>query len=687
MIFEGTIPAVAIVVFLFALNAFAVWSPPTAVPPANNIAPPLNKGLSSQYKDGSLGVGGKLHTYADVTFDTRLSIGTTTPPNSAQLSIVYPSSASSGTTFIIIDPEGDPSANANAWNIGVDTGGTLHFADSAGISSGTKMMIRKNTGVVGIGLAPSNDDYRLTVAGNINTNDALCIKGVCYPSWDDLLETLSADMFLPSGTINQTMRHNGTTWVASSLLSNTGTNVGIGTTNPQQALQLEQSSESIAMIFREPGTQQYIMGIDTRDDAKFKINRTGDFDTIISVPYWGGSLPVYDANRHRVSANALSIDKEGRVLIGDPSVGPIEKLTVAGDVELTNKVVYLGPEYTLADDGVANGLVTNAPNIEVSSGGVWKNILTVDEPMGCRLVPYQEVGTDLATAAPFSPCYDGSGNPTEDWVDPDDHSMGLKPNNKLGPDGNPLWNTKACCPFGYEALATSVAPEIAIRSDSMMDDPSYSAKTGYLVCCNIYDAPPVEPKMLVNNVHSELQCTMAGGVVDNTSSIDPADGKPNPFCKFSGTNCGDVYHPYSPGYSVMYEFCPSPTPAYTEYECSSYLTGCPAGWSAYPSPTNVWSRTIPFKCQGNYSCYCYDTVCHIGRPSTEYPHYESPCQGFARGVSEAAPFACTVPSASWDINNTQCTYNETGYPYYSKCGTVYTRTCTRTTGYSAIGCY
>jgi hypothetical protein len=37
---------------------------------------------------------------------------------------------------------------------------------------------------------------------------------------------------LPDGTTGQTLRHNGTSWIANSVLFNNGTNVGIGTTNP-----------------------------------------------------------------------------------------------------------------------------------------------------------------------------------------------------------------------------------------------------------------------------------------------------------------------------------------------------------------------------------------------------------------------------------------------------------------------
>jgi hypothetical protein len=43
---------------------------------------------------------------------------------------------------------------------------------------------------------------------------------------------------LPSGTSGQTLRQDGTNWVANSVISNDGTNVGIGTTSPSQKLEV-----------------------------------------------------------------------------------------------------------------------------------------------------------------------------------------------------------------------------------------------------------------------------------------------------------------------------------------------------------------------------------------------------------------------------------------------------------------
>jgi hypothetical protein len=49
---------------------------------------------------------------------------------------------------------------------------------------------------------------------------------------------------LPSGTNTQTLRHNGTSWVASSALTNDGANIGIGTTSANAALNVYDGDES-----------------------------------------------------------------------------------------------------------------------------------------------------------------------------------------------------------------------------------------------------------------------------------------------------------------------------------------------------------------------------------------------------------------------------------------------------------
>ncbi len=75
-------------------------------------------------------------------------------------------------------------------------------------------------------------ETELSTSGTINipTNpvDWTKLKGVPAGFADGIDDTGSGS--LPSGTSGQTLRHNGTDWVANSLLFNDGTNVGIGKT-------------------------------------------------------------------------------------------------------------------------------------------------------------------------------------------------------------------------------------------------------------------------------------------------------------------------------------------------------------------------------------------------------------------------------------------------------------------------
>jgi hypothetical protein len=73
-----------------------------------------------------------------------------------------------------------------------------------------------------VGIGTWTPGYKLDVAGQANAAE-LCIAGVCQSSWPS-----GGD--LPAGSSGQTLRHDGTSWVANSVIYNDGTNVGIGTT-------------------------------------------------------------------------------------------------------------------------------------------------------------------------------------------------------------------------------------------------------------------------------------------------------------------------------------------------------------------------------------------------------------------------------------------------------------------------
>lgn len=76
---------------------------------------------------------------------------------------------------------------------------------------------------------------------NMGTSQLLSVPFAFYAD-----EAYNAKRFTLAGTTGQTLRHNGTTWVASGNLYNNGTNVGIGTTTADDAKLEINSNSSLA---------------------------------------------------------------------------------------------------------------------------------------------------------------------------------------------------------------------------------------------------------------------------------------------------------------------------------------------------------------------------------------------------------------------------------------------------------
>jgi len=117
-------------------------------------------------------------------------------------------------------------------------------------------------GNVGIGVTSPAE--KLQVDGKVRAT-GYCIGTDCITGW--------AAVGMPAGSSGQTLRHDGTSWVANSVLFNNGTNVGIGTTTPGAKLEV---AGQIKITGGTPGAGKVL----TSDAAGL-----ASWETVAAAPY------------------------------------------------------------------------------------------------------------------------------------------------------------------------------------------------------------------------------------------------------------------------------------------------------------------------------------------------------------------------------------------------------------------
>jgi len=134
--------------------------------------------------------------------------------------------------------------------------GDLSFSGSYQWASREVMRI---TGSGNVGIGTTSPGYKLDVQGTGRFTNPVIVG---TPTGDTHAATKSyvdsaAGGGVGAGSSGQTLRHDGTSWVASSLLYNNGTNVGIGTTNPQRKLHIVDTAAQIRASYNSATDERY----------------------------------------------------------------------------------------------------------------------------------------------------------------------------------------------------------------------------------------------------------------------------------------------------------------------------------------------------------------------------------------------------------------------------------------------
>jgi hypothetical protein len=220
--------------------------------------------------------------------------------------------------------------------------GDLHFM-TKNLGTMNDAMVISYNGLVGIGTtAPA---YKLDVTGTGRFTQPVIVGA---PTATNHATTKSyvdsaAGGGVGAGTSGQTLRHNGTSWVANSVLFNNGTNVGIGTTGPTGKLTIRATS-----------TDRVIIGGDTGDtnanSPKLSFfggsggSITGpSIQKINEISYGRGGLAFFTHSGadYTSEAEVMRIRYDGNVGIG--TTAPAYKLDVTGTGRFTQPVLVGAP--------------------------------------------------------------------------------------------------------------------------------------------------------------------------------------------------------------------------------------------------------------------------------------------------------------------------------------------------------
>ena len=181
---------------------------------------------------------------------------------------------------------------------------------------------------------------------------------------------------LPTGTSGQTLRHNGTTWVANSNLFHDGTDVGIGTTTPNGKLHVVGTIVADGSITsRGTGATPTLYLYNTSgEEWHFKSNN--DASLSIGNPTIGDGIVVAGATGATTIYNTLTlptVSGTATTVMGRTSAGVVTTLGLSGLSIVSGTLTATGGSTDLAFTGTSSPVTltsSTGTDVTFTAGGI-----------------------------------------------------------------------------------------------------------------------------------------------------------------------------------------------------------------------------------------------------------------------------------------------------------------------------